>query len=126
MRKALLVLALLMILTGILYRTSVENYFDMVMEDGDYLNDWLTHLPAQKFFLTLGKLVFTAQRLSEPAPGDYPWEDTWGPTLTNLLYKISNLLENKIAKTYNHAGRCVLPDNAAVPHGAGRWWTCSG
>lgn len=94
MKKLFLVLVLLTILTGIHYRAPVENYFEMVLDDGDYLNDWLTHLPAPKVFLTFGKLVFTAQRLSEPAPGDYPWEDTWNDPIAELLYNLSAILEN--------------------------------
>lgn len=92
-KNVVLILALMVILAGIHYRTPVENYFEAVLDDGDYLNDWLTHLPAPKAFLTLGKLVFTAKRLSEPAPGDYPWEDTWSDPVAELLYNLSATLE---------------------------------
>lgn len=95
-RNLILALTILLLLAGIHYRTPVENYFDMVLDDGDYLNDWATHLPAPKAFIVAGKVVFTAQRLLEPAPGDYPWEDTWGPRVTEFLYDLSAALERRV------------------------------
>lgn len=35
---------------------AARDYFAAIAEDGDYLNDWLTHLPRQDLFLAIGKV----------------------------------------------------------------------
>ena len=40
-----LILIIVLAIAGTQVLNALHNYFQIVQEDGDYLNDWLTHLP---------------------------------------------------------------------------------
>jgi hypothetical protein len=45
--------------------TPIDHYFAAILQDGDWLNDWLTHIPtyAQALVLLAGRLLqFMVQR----------------------------------------------------------------
>ncbi len=73
--------------------SALIEYFRAVVEDGDMLNDWLTHLPEsiQPIIQTIGGLITAFQLFQEGVLGrDFPWEDIFPPKVAELAYQISN------------------------------------
>jgi len=71
--------------------SGVLKYLLAVSEDGDLLNDWLTHVPefAQPVLEIIGGLILLFQDMQAGVFGiDYPWEDIFPEWLADIMYAI--------------------------------------
>lgn len=76
--------------------SDLARYLLAVLEDGDFLNDWLSHLPTgiQPVVEAGGRLIaFLRDLVSGLVGWDYPWEDIFGPEVAAVIYSLVPVIQ---------------------------------